>query len=254
MKWRRIVPTVITLGILLLGFQSILKSMAGEFVLAAQFIVLAAILDGLDGEVARLFRGVTAFGAKLDTYVDTICFGVAPAVLAYGILWNEADFLGTLLSSAIVISGVIRFSRQSYPQQASVKSHSFRGLPIPVCAVWIALYAILAESSLLENSHFELDRGPLALMMWACAFAFLVLQVSNVRYAKPPRELIGFGLVANLVLTVIIGRPLLVFCCSPCAAILFFAFLGPLLIPVPDEQAEEEGDEEPVSTFRRWFR
>lgn len=249
MKWRRNIPTCITLGILLLGFHSILKSIAGEFVPAAQFIVLAAILDGLDGEVARLFRGITNFGARLDTYVDTISFGAAPAVLVYQAMWQDYGMWGTVVVSFIVIAAVIRFARYDY-KQSRVGHHTFRGLPIPVSGVWMAMYVILTESNTLAEGKFFLDHGPLALVMWACTFAFLILQVSRVRYAKPTKEVIGFGLLATVVLMAVMGRPVLAFCIGTCVGLCFFAFAVPFYVHGNFPEEEEDSEEQPVEVRR----
>jgi CDP-diacylglycerol--serine O-phosphatidyltransferase len=247
MKWRRIIPTLLTLSILALGFGSILKSAAGEFALAAQLIVLAAILDGLDGEVARLFRGVTAFGAKLDTYVDMVCFGVAPAVLVHQSMWKDVQLWSVVVPTAIVASGALRFARYS-TSESRVKHHTFRGLPIPVSAIWLAMFVLFTESDLLIDTPFAFPHGPLVLVMWSCAIAFLLLQVSNVRYAKPTKEMIGLGLAATLVLMLATGRLVAAFCVGTCFALFFFAFFGPFLVR---GMVEEDSDEEEPVTVRR---
>jgi CDP-diacylglycerol--serine O-phosphatidyltransferase len=246
MKWRRIVPSCLTLTILYLGFQSILQSAAGNFVLAAQFIVLAGIIDGLDGEVARLFKGVTTFGAKLDTYVDSICFGLAPAVLAYHAVWYEMGSWGVAFTTAIVCSGVIRFACYQY-KESRVGHHTFRGLPIPVCGLWIALIVLLTESSMLPG-WFPIDKASLAVVMWVFATAFLVLQVSSVRYAKPTKEMIGGGLFGALVVMVLVREPLLGFCLSTAAALLLYAVALPIYV---HGAMPEEDEEEPVKLRTR---
>lgn len=251
MKWRRIIPTCITLGILWLGFESILKSMAGAYMAAAQLIVLAGILDGLDGEVARLFRGVTTFGAKLDSYVDAVTFGVAPAVMAYAAVWGEFGGWGLLFAFAILASGVIRFARYQV-KEARVKQHTFRGLPIPVSAIWMSMLILFSESSILLEGKFFLDKPTVVLLMWVCTIAFLLLQVSNVRYAKPTKEMIAVGLIGAALLMAVMRNPVLGFCLATCIALLVFAFAVPfhLLRHLEEEDAEEE---HPVK-LRRWFR
>ena len=247
MKWRRIVPTCLTLTILHFGFQSILQSAMGHYVLAAQFIFLAGIIDGLDGEVARLFRGVTTFGAKLDTYVDVIAFGVAPAALAYHAVWHEMGSWGVAFSTAIVASGVIRFARYQV-KESRVGHHTFRGLPIPVCGLWIALIILLTESGMLPG-WFPLDSASLAVAMWAFALVFLFLQISNVRYAKPTKEMVGGGLFASFALMVAVRQPLLGFCLNATAALLFYAVVLPIY--VHGTMPVEEEDEDPVEVRTR---
>jgi len=247
MKWRRIIPGLLTLTILFLGFLSMLKCLEGNIVLAAQLIVLAAILDGLDGEVARLFRGVTTFGAKLDTYVDIVTFGVAPAVLVYSATWKDAGAWGVLVAFCVVASGVIRFARYSV-SQSRVKQHTFGGLPIPVSAVWMSMLVLLTESTLLDDGRYLLDRGALILLMWLVAFAFLLLQVTNIRYAKPHKEWIGFALGVTVVAMFVTGKPALAFCICTCISMFFFALVMPFLF----HTREDESDEEEAIAIRRW--
>jgi CDP-diacylglycerol---serine O-phosphatidyltransferase len=83
---RRVVfvaPSAFTLGNLFFGVWSIVSSANGNFLWAGWFIVFAAVLDGLDGRVARMARTSSRFGAELDSLVDMISFGLAPAMLMY---------------------------------------------------------------------------------------------------------------------------------------------------------------------------
>jgi len=249
MKWRRIIPGCLTLGILFFGFKSVLSTIAGDYVLAAQWIVLAAILDGLDGEVARMFRGVTTFGAKLDTYVDCITFGFVPAVMVYQAVWCEMGVWGTVFAAGMMFSGAIRFARYQY-KESRIGQHSFRGLPIPVCAIWVSMIVLLTESPMLADGRFPIDKGSVAVVMWVLAIAFLLLQVSNVRYVKPTKELIGWGLAGTFALMAIMGKPVLVFCLSSCVAIAFYAVVMPFLTMRQVTVEEEEEEEAPVELRR----
>ncbi|MDP6847917.1 MAG: CDP-alcohol phosphatidyltransferase family protein, partial [Kiritimatiellia bacterium] len=93
MKWRQAVPTSVTIVAMLSGFLSILVTMEGirtgepypYYRWAAQLIMLAMILDGIDGNVARALRGQSEFGGELDTYVDMTAFGIAPAILIFAV-------------------------------------------------------------------------------------------------------------------------------------------------------------------------
>lgn len=239
MKFRRFVPFCLTASILLLGFESILRAAAGQYLEAAHFILFAAILDGLDGEVARLFKGVTTFGAKLDTYVDTVCFGVAPGVLAYYSVFQEYGRLGWFVSGLFLLSGVVRFAMYQV-KEARVKSHSFKGLPIPVNAVWVALVTIFAQTGFF--GRIEGGAEVLIQLMWACSLVFVVLQVTRIRYAKPHKEAIACGLLLVLALSVIFRNPGLGFCLSTAIGMLYFAFVSPVL--AARHGLEEEEDEE----------
>ena len=93
-KSRYILPSVLTLIGVCLGISSIKFAMDGNFGFAVMFIVIAAILDGLDGRVARMIKGTSEFGKELDSLTDFVSFGIAPVLLyIFGSLMNleESD-------------------------------------------------------------------------------------------------------------------------------------------------------------------
>ena len=247
MKWRRLIPTLVPLSILWFGFQAILRSFSDEFVPAAELIFLAAILDGVDGEIARLFKGTTMFGARLDTYVDTVCFGVAPAILVYEAMWKDYDVLGQIVVFCIVMSGVVRFSRNPVRQEKT-NNHTFRGLPIPVNAIWLCSLIILTKSSLLTDGPFAVDHRLVERVMWPCSFAFLLLQCSNVRYAKPGKDLLVMGLAVPIVCMILTRQPLLGFTLGVVGALFYWSLIHPLFVRLPQEEVE---DEESFFSLRR---
>jgi CDP-diacylglycerol--serine O-phosphatidyltransferase len=80
-SFRAVIPNIITIFALILGLTSIKFTMTSDFNLAIVSIVLAAILDAADGRIARLIKGTSKFGAELDSLVDFVNFGVAPALI-----------------------------------------------------------------------------------------------------------------------------------------------------------------------------
>jgi len=225
MKNRRIILTAFTMGILLLGAGAVLLSIDGRFALAAQFVILAAIMDGFDGSLARALRAESAFGERMDTYVDCVSFGVAPAALTYALMWNQYGAWGAAAALAIIVSGVFRFSRG-----CSVASrrhrHVYRGLPIPVNATWIGVYVLLVEMDLLDRAGVSADRGVLTVAFWAPAFAFLLLQVSNVRYLKPSRRQLAGALWGTVGLMVLLRQPMLGFCLGTAGSVILYVVAG----------------------------
>lgn len=151
MNTRCIYPTTITVGILALGVAAMALAASGSHVIAAQLILLAAILDGLDGEVARLTRGHSRLGANLDTYVDLVSFGVAPALLVYQSTWHVFGLQGWLIAFMIVLSGVIRFAH-NHDHEEEQGRHTFRGLPIPISAGWMATIVLFNRSEVWANN------------------------------------------------------------------------------------------------------
>lgn len=176
---------------MLAGFFSLLTAAAGDYMSAAKLIMLSMVLDGIDGTLARLLRGSTKFGAELDTYVDMLSFGVAPAFLAYLAVLKQFGLFGMLIASLMVLSGVIRLSRFRV-KDVYRGQRGYQGLPVTVNAGWIALFIFITESGLMNENVCTLAKGPLATTVWTCSLLFAVLQVSNIRYPKPTKDLIGF--------------------------------------------------------------
>ncbi len=241
---RRVAVCGLTVGVLALGVAAILAAIADDIFLAAELIVLAAILDGFDGTLARLLRAESRFGERLDTYVDVVAFGLAPAVASYAALWADYGWWGGAAAFLIVLSGVLRFSRGcSYPSRPG--RHVFRGLPIPVSATWIAVTLLVMEKDLLEV--IAIDRGAALVVSWVIAFGLLVLQVSNVRYLKPSRRHLRTAMLVALALMAVTGYPLTVFCLGT-AASLFVYVVGGLVRH--HERVLEVEDEEEVPLAR----
>ena len=106
-----ILPNLITTDNLLCGFYSNILAMEGDFFLAAIPVLIAFVLDGLDGRIARMTNTTTKFGAEYDSLSDLVTFGVAPAVLVY--VWGLTPFgkWGWLAASLFVICGALRLAR-----------------------------------------------------------------------------------------------------------------------------------------------
>ena len=154
MNWRHGLLTGFTFTILLVGMRAILCAVDGNCVLAAGLIIIAASLDGLDGTLARRLGGATDFGARLDTYVDTVCFGVAPGVVLYRMLLADLPLVATGVAFVTVSVGVLRFTRGCEMEgEGEGEHHVFRGLPIPIPAVWIALLTLATQTSALGLEH-----------------------------------------------------------------------------------------------------
>ena len=202
-SWRQFIPMAFTMAAMVVGFFSMLMSAAGEYVQAAQLIMVSMILDGLDGTLARALKGTTQVGAELDTFVDLTSFGLAPALMAYQAVLKDFGIWGVMLASAIVLSGVYRLSRfrvvDPYRGQKG-----YLGLPITTNAGWMAAFFIATEGGYIDQDWFSLLHGPIATLFWATTIVMLVLQISRVRYSKPtknPMIFIPFSLMMILLFT-----------------------------------------------------
>ena len=202
LTWRQLVPLSITLTAMLCGFFSILMTVesmnetlarAGEMHRwAALLIMLAMILDGIDGNVARKLKGCTEMGAELDTYVDMTAFGIAPAVLIYTVMLtgslpqdNARIFWRVAMTAVVVLSGVVRLARFKAKDPERGQG-GYTGLPITACAGWVAMLVFISQSEPFEN--YSLNSGWVAAIFITGVLAFISLQVSNVRYPKPTKH------------------------------------------------------------------
>ena len=132
-----LLPTLFTVGNLFCGYYAIVATLRGSFVKAALLIFVAALLDGLDGRVARLTGTTSEFGRELDSLSDSLSFGAAPAVMVQAWALDGLGRLGWLASFLFVACGVVRLARFNI-QTGTVERRFFTGMPIPAAAVTLA--------------------------------------------------------------------------------------------------------------------
>jgi len=145
-----VLPTLFTVGNLFCGYLSIWGSIRGTFEAAALLIIAAAVLDMLDGRIARLTNSASEFGEEYDSLADLVSFGVAPAVLAYS--WGLSDFarLGWMASFLFVVCGSMRLARFNIQTHVADKKY-FIGLPIPAAAGTIAALVLATPERLVDR-------------------------------------------------------------------------------------------------------
>lgn len=143
MNKKAILPNLISISNLLLGFLAILLIFTDKPGLACWFIVIAAILDGLDGTIARLIKTSSPFGAQVDSLVDTVSFGVAPSVLIYKVALEQLGFLGMIFSFVPLLCGVLRLARFN---TAKKKKANFTGMPITTSGIILASFYLYLTS------------------------------------------------------------------------------------------------------------
>ena len=168
-----VLPTLFTVGNLFCGYLSIWSSIKGTFETSAWLIVAAAVLDALDGRIARMTNSTSKFGAEYDSLADLVSFGVAPAVLAHS--WGLSDFarLGWIASFLFVVCGSMRLARFNI-QTRIVDKRYFVGLPIPAAAAVIATL-VLATPERLVNRVFMAG-------VLVGTFLLSYLMISTIRY------------------------------------------------------------------------
>ena len=135
---RALVPNALTAAALCVGLTGIRFAIAGEFEKSVMAVILAGLLDGIDGRAARLLKAQSRFGAELDSLADSISFGVAPALIIY--LWALRDLpsLGWFAALAFAICCVLRLARFNaridLPDQPHKQAGFLTGVPAPVGA------------------------------------------------------------------------------------------------------------------------
>ena len=147
-KTRIILPNMFTLIGVCIGLSSIKFAFDGKFEISVIAIVVAGIIDGLDGRIARLIKGTSQVGKELDSLTDVISFGVAPAFIMYFWALSETGRVGWLISLIYVVCVALRLARfnVSSNEESSWKDNFFEGIPSPAGGVLVLMPLILSIS------------------------------------------------------------------------------------------------------------
>ncbi|MEM7301626.1 MAG: CDP-diacylglycerol--serine O-phosphatidyltransferase [Pseudomonadota bacterium] len=140
---RVIVPNFITLMAICSGLTAMRMAMEGRFQMAILAVLFAAILDALDGRIARLLKSTTRFGAQMDSLADFVNFGVAPALVLYAYVLNDAGSIGWIAALIYAICGSLRLARFNVmlddPNRPDWMADYFTGVPAPAGAMIVLL-------------------------------------------------------------------------------------------------------------------
>ncbi|PKP99311.1 MAG: CDP-diacylglycerol O-phosphatidyltransferase [Alphaproteobacteria bacterium HGW-Alphaproteobacteria-15] len=177
---RAITPNAITALALCSGLTGVRFAIGGEWERAVLMIMIAAALDGIDGQVARMIRGESKFGAELDSLSDAISFGVAPALILY--LWAlmyvpKVGWIVALLYAVFCALRLARFNSQMDTEQPRKLAGYLTGIPAPAGAAlaMLPLYVWLWSGE-------ELARSPWIVTPWV-AFVGLLMVSSLATYS-----------------------------------------------------------------------
>ena len=144
---RMLLPNMITLLSLCLGLTGIRMAVEDRLELAIGAIVVAAVLDGLDGRIARLLQSASRFGAELDSLADFVCFGVVPGIILYR--WGLGDLknVGWIATLVFAMCAALRLARFNVmledPSRPAFAANFFVGVPAPAAAIVVMLPAYL---------------------------------------------------------------------------------------------------------------
>lgn len=170
-----LLPNVLTLGALFAGFYAIIAGMDGNFNAAGWAILIAAVMDGLDGRVARLTNTQSAFGAQFDSLADMVSFGVAPALIVFSWALSSLGNAGWAASFIYMSCAALRLARFNV-QLGTVDKRFFVGLQSPVAAGLVTFMVWVA-------AKYEVQPGAAVAIATALLTAFAgLLMVSNYRY------------------------------------------------------------------------
>ncbi len=207
---RMLVPNVITLLAICAGLTAIRLSTEGRMELAVGAIVFAAVLDGIDGRVARMIKGQSKFGAELDSLADFVNFGVAPGLILYFWQLRELHDGGWISAMVFAISGGLRLARfnatMDDPNKPPFAMNYFTGVPAPAGAIMVLLPIYLA--------FLGLPQPPAMLTaFYTLLIAFLmvsrlpVFSGKSVRMRVPPELVLPVFVGVIIFVAVLIGYP-----------------------------------------------
>ncbi len=174
-------PSTFTLLNLLSGFYAIISAAQGNLEAAAWLIAAAGLLDALDGMMARLVDGQSAFGVELDSLADIVSFGVAPSFLVYQLGLYELGLAGVVVAALPAICGAVRLAR--FNLTFSGKKDYFEGLPIPAQAATIVAFILVFD----DESWFEGLEGGRIKILIPMVVVLSVLMISTVRFDALPK-------------------------------------------------------------------
>ena len=224
---RALAPNAITSAALCSGLTGIRFAINGEFDKAVMAVILAGLLDGIDGRVARMMKADSRFGAELDSLADAISFGVAPALILY--LWSlkAEPRYGWFAALALAVCCALRLARFNARIDIDEQPHKsagfLTGVPAPVGAglAFLPLYLWIASGS-------EMFRNPVFVALWVTGIAFLL--ISNLATLSwkslRPRRSLRLGLIA------VVGLAIAALLTDPWWTLAVIALLYLALVPL----------------------
>lgn len=173
-----VIPNVITILAICAGVSGIRLAFEHQYENAILMVLLAAILDGVDGRIARLMNGSSPFGAQMDSLADVVNFGVAPALVVYSYLLNQTDHVGWVAALVYCVACCLRLARFN----VMIDNHDiprwqkeyFVGVPAPAGALLVLLPVYLGTLGLKPNAG------------WALVFSLYTVVVAFLLISRLP--------------------------------------------------------------------
>jgi len=237
---RVILPNILTLVGVCIGLTSIKFAFDGKFELAIIAVVIAGVIDGLDGRIARLIKGTSKVGKELDSLTDVISFGVAPAFIMYFWSLNEIGRLGWLIALIYIICVALRLARFNVNSavESSWKDNFFEGIPSPAGGILVLMPLIY---SLSEVQFFNLDYNIIVPALFIIISILLISKIPTYSLKKivVPRSatiflllvvVLYFGLLLIYTFNTMIISGLLYLLMVPVSTIHYFKIIKNMII------------------------
>ncbi|ANU08266.1 CDP-diacylglycerol--serine O-phosphatidyltransferase [Paraurantiacibacter namhicola] len=251
---RAVIPSAITAAAICAGLTGIRFGISGEWEKALLAILLAGLLDGIDGRIARLLNAQSRFGAEVDSLADSIDFGVAPALVLF--MWSLQDLprFGWFASLLFAICCVLRLARFNARIDLDEQPHKsagyLTGVPAPVGAglAFFPMYLWIASGE-------EMFRQPWLVAIWVVAMA--VLMISNIatlswKSFRPRRSIrLEAIAVAGLLFAALLTEPwwTLVVICAIYLALMPYAVWSYARVRRRRAERDADAEKKPVEPF-----
>jgi CDP-diacylglycerol---serine O-phosphatidyltransferase len=213
----RILPSAMTVAAICLGLTSVKMALDNRPTEAMAFLAVAAILDALDGRIARILKVASRMGEEIDSLADAVNFGVAPAFIVYGTLLSQSrvGWIVVLLYAVCIVLRLARFNAMLDVDKPAYEKEYFVGMPAPAGA--IGAIGPLAAKMQFGDGWWTSEA---AVVIWMIGVSLLVVST------LPMRKIHTFSVSPNMVPTLLLGVVVLV------AASIFYGYLTILAIIV----------------------
>ncbi len=192
-KRRHLLPNALTLIGVCLGISSIKFALDGNYSMSVIFLLLAALLDGLDGRIARLIDGTSEFGKELDSLTDFVSFGIAPALILF--FWELKNYgkIGwavTLLFAVCCVLRLARFNLTKIQKEEEWKVNFFEGVPSPAGGILVLMPLIYDLSNF--NIGYEIKNFTPYLAVFVSILLISKIPTFSFKKISIPRKLTVF--------------------------------------------------------------
>lgn len=248
---RAILPNMVTLLALCAGLTSIRLAMEGRFEFAIFAMVLAAVLDGLDGRVARLLKSSSKLGAELDSLTDFVNFGVAPGMILYLWLLHDLRSLGWIAALVFAICMALRLARFNVANASKSKRNKsdewqdnyFTGVPAPAGAMCALLPLSLQKIGVPIDTDWAI-----VILIYVLFIGFLVVSTVPTFSGKK----MGSGIPRDFALPLMVGlvlwAALLASYPFTVVTIMTFIYLGLLPVGIRSFRKKMAAEQQPPSS------